>query len=138
MWANTGYGGAGPADMTAPGPIGGTTPDEGTFTLLTISGVKEFRKSGSLDATTGTFNLPAVTTAGQGTLVLGANLYSAHFRVTGTGEVQLIDSDSGGVIVANADTALKVAIGDAAATNIIPITNRTAGALAYVLTFFYD
>lgn len=101
-------------------------------------GVNEYRKAGSLPATTGTFNLPAVTTAGYGTLILGANLYSANFRVASTGAVQLIDSDAGGIIVANADTALKVAIGDAAVTDIIPITNRTADALTYILTFFYD
>ena len=98
--------------------------------------VNHWTRSGSV-APAGTFNLPSITHAAVGCIVVGDNLYSASFRTDNVGNVQLIDSDSGGVIVANADTNLKVAIGDAAATDIIPVTNRTAEALNIMVILDY-
>lgn len=137
---------AGQPDMAVPGAIGGTTPAAGTFTTLTANtnpvtlpgGAKMFTYYASVGATTGTFNLPAITTSAHGILIAGANLYSATFRTDNAGTVQLLDSDAGGIIVANADTAAKLAIGDAAATDIIPITNRTADALVIMVILFYN
>ena len=136
---------SGQLDMGVPGAIGGTTPAAGTFTTLTANtnpvtfgGAKMFTYYASVGATTGTFNLPAITTSAHGILIAGANLYSATFRTDNAGTVQLLDSDAGGIIVANADTAAKLAIGDAAATDIIPITNRTADALVIMVILFYN
>jgi len=104
----------------------------------TLDGVTYSARSESLAATTGNYSLHAVATAGHGVLMAGANVYSATFRCDNAGNVQLLDSDSGGIIVANADTAGKICIGRATPADPIEIYNRTASPLTIMTLFWHN
>ena len=86
----------------------------------------------------GFLTLHAITNSAHGILIAGANLYSATFRVDNAGNVQLLDSDSGGIIVANADTAGKVCIGRLAPADPVVVYNRTAGTLNFLILLWYN
>ena len=86
----------------------------------------------------GTYTFPVITSSLWGKIIVGANTYNADFVMdAATGTVQLVTSDSTGIIVSNSNLSGKICIGGTVGSNPVILTNRTAGTIQVLVSGFY-
>lgn len=103
------------------------------YAVQEVGGASFYDYSGSV-ADDGTFNLPAISNGGRGTVVVGVDEEAADFTIKSDGTVSLINSTAN--VVANANTDTKFCIGTSVASPCV-IKNRLGAAKTVTLHLIY-